>query len=165
MSKETELTAMVERELETLEIYLWGASMRCTVSLQEYITASIAQGVSKEVIKASLLNDLETGGRIFGEFRNAVRATGTGSLNRFSDVAQFNDRGVNTQDYRWVAVLSNTCPDCEARHGQVKTFAEWEVAGLPRAGQTVCKGYCKCVLSDPKTTEMVKPIKREKRSK
>ena len=163
MSKEAELTAMVERELETLEIYLWGASMRCTVSLQEYISASLAQGVSREVIQASLLNDLQTGGRIFGEFRNAIRATGTGTLNRFSDVAQFNDTGVNQQEYRWIAVLANTCPDCEARHGKVKAFTDWQAMGLPRSGQTVCKSHCKCVLSDPKSTEMVKPIKRVKK--
>ncbi len=149
------------REKKTLEILLWGKAMRSAITLEEYIQMSIAQGISKKVLKDTLIQDLTEGGRIFGEFRRAVQSTAKGSLNRMRDVAEFSEIGVNTK-YRWSAVLVNTCPDCLERHGQVKEWEDWENEGLPRSGQTVCKENCKCMLIPADTTE-IDPIKRVKK--
>ena len=156
------MTALIGREIETLEIFLWGPSMRGAVSIEEFVRASKAQGVSDAVIKADLLTDLNEGGRIFGEFRNAIRATGEGSVNRFRDLPVYSEFGTGQQMYRWVAVLSNTCPTCEDLHGNVMTWEEWETNGVPRARKTECKQHCRCVLLPAESTEM-EPVKRARR--
>lgn len=163
MPDEVKRKALIDKELETLELLLWGDSMRGAVSIQEFVNASLAQGVSRETIKAALTEDLNTGGRIFGEFRKAIRATGNGSINRFRDVTLYEELGTDKQKYRWVAILVNTCIDCEERHGKIKSWENWEEIGLPRAEQTVCKQWCRCVLLPAESTEL-EPIKRERKA-
>lgn len=155
---------MIDREMETMQIVLWGRTMRSAVTIEEYVQVAVSQGMSKKAIRDYLLKDLEEGGRIFGEFRNAIKATGNGSLNRFRDVAQYSDMDIGEKKYRWVAVLVNTCPDCEDRHAKVRSWDEWEALGLPRSGNTVCKQHCRCVLLPEESVE-VDVIKRGKRKK
>lgn len=152
---------LLDREIKTMEIYLWAKAMRTAITLDEYIQARLLQGTSMAVIRADLLEDLHTGGRIFGEFRNAVKATTGGSINRFKDSGQFSEMGVD-QKYKWAAVLVKTCPDCLERHGQSKTWEEWEDEGLPRTGRTVCREHCRCMLI-PDDMSVLEPIKREKK--
>ena len=148
----------MDRELEILELYLYGKSMRTTIVLEEYINVRLAAGASKAVIKKALLLDLETGGRIFGEFKRGIQATAKGNLTRMRDIGQ----GIENVKYRWVAVLKNTCPDCLQRHNNVATYDEWEQRGLPRTGATACRENCKCVLLPAETTE-IEPIQRGKK--
>lgn len=150
--------AGINRELATLDITLTGAVSRTAISLEEYVKMRTLQGVSLEVIRADLLKDLEEGGRIFGELRNALKPTFAGSVNRFRDIGILAEIGIDTK-YRWVAVLVNTCPDCLERHNNIATWADWEEQGLPRTGATVCKEHCKCVLLPAEATEL-QPIMR-----
>lgn len=145
MPDEQILSAANARELETLEISLWAKAMRSSVTIEEYIRIRQMQGASIQAIRADLLTDLQTGGRIFGEFRRAVRATGNGTINRFRDNGQISEQGID-QTFKWAAVMSRTCPDCADRHGKEQTWEEWEAEGLPRTGQTVCKENCRCML-------------------
>ena len=147
-----------DREIETLNIGLTAKVSRTTITIEEYINTRLTQGVTIEVIKDDLLKDLAEGGRIFGEFRNAIKATYAGSVSRFRDTAQLAETGMDIK-YRWVAVLINTCPDCLDRHGNIATWDQWEAEGLPRTGSTVCKEHCKCVLIPEGATEMA-PIYR-----
>jgi len=158
------LTALVIREIKSLEILLWGGAMRSAITLEEYIGLRVAQGVGKEIIKAELLLDLETGGRIFGEFRRSVQATANGSIHRFRDAGMTSEIGLDT-NYKWVAVLVNTCPDCMDRHGREQSWEEWENEGMPRTGHTVCRQNCKCMLipEDATNTEVIKRDKRKSR--
>jgi len=81
------LTALaISKELETLDIVLAAKVARSAITLQEYVDMRLAQGAALKVIKADLLKDLEEGGRIFGEFKNALKPTFAGSINRFRDV-------------------------------------------------------------------------------
>jgi hypothetical protein len=62
--------------------------------------------------------------------------------------------------YRWISVIgdSRRCPDCRKRHGQEETMKEWEIAGIPRSGATVCQTYCRCrliALDEPEGGEKV----------
>lgn len=150
----------MEQELETLDIVLTTKISRTVLSIEEYIKVRELQGATLATIRAGLLADLDTGGRIFGEFRNAIRPTFAGSVSRFRDVGMLAETGI-LQTYRWVAVLVNTCPDCIGRHNQTKTWKEWEIAGLPRTGATVCRENCKCVLLPKEVTEL-EPIYRSK---
>lgn len=144
-----------------MDIFLQAKAKRTAISIEEYIQTRLAQGASKETLQADLLDDLENGGRIFSEFRNAIRATSNGVINRFRDNGIFSSIGVDTK-YRWVAVLINTCPDCLERHNQVQTWSDWEAEGLPRTGQTVCKENCKCILLPADNTD-TEPIMRGKK--
>lgn len=149
----------IKKELLSLDILLTAKVGRTALTLEEYIQFRISQGATLEIIKADLLTDLEEGGRIFGEFKNALKPTFAGSVNRFRDAGVIGELGVVTS-YRWSAVLINTCEDCLERHGQVKTWAEWEEEGLPRTGATVCRENCKCVLLPAEATEL-QPIYRK----
>lgn len=148
----------IAREVATLDIVLSSRIGRSILILEEYIQMRQTQGASLASIRADLLKDLEEGGRIFGEFLNALKPTFFGSLSRFRDVGALAEMGIS-QKYRWVAVLVNTCPDCLERHGQVKDWSGWEEEGLPRAGATVCGQNCKCVLLPIEATEL-EPIYR-----
>lgn len=155
------LNDFVRKEITTMSIFLAAKAERTAVTIEEYIQASLAQGIDPDTLEQNLLNDLENGGRIFGEFRNAVRATANGVIGRSRSIGLFDVSGTE-QKYRWVAVLINTCPDCLDRHGKILTWDEWESEGLPQTGQTVCKEYCQCVLIPADGTE-VNPIRRNKR--
>lgn len=151
----------VDREIAAMEIFLGSKAAKTAITLEEYIQTRILLGASEESIEAELLKDLEEGGRIFGEFRNSIKATSNGVINRTRDNAIFADQGVDAP-YRWVAVLINTCPDCLERHNRVQSWIEWEKEGLPRTGQTRCRENCKCMLLPAESTE-VEPIMREKK--
>jgi len=152
------IRAALDKELESLEIVLTAKATRTAITINEYIDLSLAQGVDADILEANLLKDLEEGGRIFGEFRNSIKATVSGAIGRTRDGAQLAIIGVDTK-YRWSAVLINTCPDCLERHGKIMKWEDWEVEGLPRTGQTVCGANCKCVLLPEVATEL-EPIIR-----
>ena len=151
---------LYNRELQTMSIFLWGKTMRTAITIDEYIQVRLTQGADPKVLREELLKDLKEGGRIFGELRRAIRATANGVSNRTRDITEFAEIGIQ-DDYRWSAVMVNTCPDCMERHGEVKTWEEWEAEGLPRTGHTVCKENCKCVLLPAHTTAL-EPIVRAK---
>lgn len=151
----------IDKEIQTMDIFLTAKAVRTAVTIDEYIQTRLIQGASKDSLYAELIKDLEEGGRIFGEFRSAIRASSNGIINRARDGAVFSAIGIDTK-YRWVAVLVNTCPDCLERHGQVKSWDEWEADGMPRTGITVCKENCRCILLPEDTTEL-DPIQRAKR--
>lgn len=156
---EDEFNDLLAREMQTLEIRLVAKATRTAVTIDEYIQTRMLNGTDIETIRVDLLTDLEEGGRIFGEFRNAIRATVHGNMTRIRDVSQFANQGIDIK-YRWVAVLINTCPDCMDRHNSVKTWGDWEEEGMPRTGQTVCGEHCNCMLVPAETTREIDPIKR-----
>jgi hypothetical protein len=149
----------LEKEISTMSLFLTSKVNKTSLTIDEYIDARLLQGADLDIIQEDLLKDLEEGGRIFGEFRSAIKSTVKGTVNRSRDNAIFSTIGIDTK-YRWVAVLVNTCPDCLDRHNKIKTWDEWEAEGLPRTGQTVCKENCKCVLLPAENTE-VEPIIRK----
>lgn len=158
---------LYNRELDTMALILATKATRTAVTLSEYIQLRLMQGTDAAILRDELLSDLNEGGRIFGEFRRAIKSTARGSVNRIRDDAYFSEFGTTTM-YRWSAVLVNTCSvpgtlkGCLERHGLVKTWEEWEEIGLPRSGGTVCQENCHCVLVPDKFAEY-EPIKRAKR--
>ena len=61
-------------------------------------------------------------------------------------VGQDNIYGDNVM-MRWVSVGSpKICGDCAARIGQIDTWENWQAAGLPASGFSVCKENCYCQL-------------------
>lgn len=156
------INELLDAESTTLQILLSSIASKATIDLQTYIDMSLTQGISRETLKRQLIADLNEGGRIFGVFRKAIKATGNGSINRIRDAGNYGEYGIDKL-YRWAAVFVNTCPDCIARHNEEpKTWEEWEAEGLPRAGATVCESYCRCVLV-PAEFSRIEPVQVEKR--
>lgn len=154
-------------DLSTMTISLRTAAQRTAVTLEELIARALSTGMTKDALKAYLLKDLEEGGRIFGEFRRSVAASGNGIIRDFSDSAQWSeDDDKQVAKFMWIAVMVNTCPDCMDRHGRIKSMEEWEEQGLPRAGLTVCRSHCQCNLVDADVAILKpKPIYRSMRDK
>lgn len=158
------LDALVGREEEMLALFMQTNADRFALTLEEYIDGQLLAGVDPDQLAEDLLNDLTGNGRLFGEFRNAIRATASGGLNRLRDAGEFAELGV-ISTYRWVAVLINTCPDCIERHNmEARTWEKWEEIGLPRTGNTVCRQRCRCMLVPADVVkEGAAPIKRPKK--
>lgn len=159
----------IERELVALEIHLNAAAERTSLTLRQYIQSLQAQGIPDDQIEALLLDDLLNEGRIFSEFRNAVKSKISdtyGALQNRAALARFED-DFESPDFTWIAALVNTCKDCLPRHGSVNTYAEWERLGLPKSGWSVCRGHCQCQLIPTEATanrrELMAPIIRERR--
>lgn len=131
--------------MNTMEIALSAAVQRTAISLNEIIDRLRLQGVSDKAIQTQLETDLADGGRIFGEFRRAVKATTEGTIGSISTDAYIDEFGTDI-NFAWIAALVNTCDDCLPRHGIVQSFPQWEADGLPRTGWSVCRGNCQCVL-------------------
>lgn len=156
------LNDKVNDEIAALTILLDTNVSVTSLKLKEFIDLSVLQGVSRTELKKTLITDLKEGGRLFGEFRNSIKATTTGSINRFRDAGEFSEIEVD-QEFRWAAVMVNTCPDCVRRHNMMPMeWDEWVAIGLPRTGQTVCKQHCKCMLI-PNDDSELQPIYRKKK--
>ena len=103
-------------------------------------------GVSERAIVDILGNDLATNGRIFGELRNTIKRGIVSATMHASRVGQDRIYG-DSVAMQWVSVgTPKICVDCEARVGEVRTWADWESLGLPASGFSVCKEFCYCQL-------------------
>lgn len=152
--------SQIDRELDVMSIFLTTKARKTALTIDEFIQSRLLAGSSIKDLEEQLLDDLTNNGRIFSEFRRAVKATARGSINRVRDIGYFSEFEVD-RTYRWSAVLIRTCQDCLDRHGQVKSWEEWEQIGLPRTGSTVCRENCHCVLIPEEYSEL-EPIRRSK---
>lgn len=115
------------------------------------ITKEVARlrsaGVSREVIGSLIGDDMATGGRIIGQYRNSVKEGIVEQINQSGRLGQLNKFPPDRELYQWTTVGGHKiCQDCDARQGAIKTWLEWEREGLPGSGWSVCKGHCYCVL-------------------
>ena len=145
-----EITENLEEEDEN--ILLW-ATLGVSYGIDIFITRLEREvallrnaGVTDVAILDILGNDLATNGRIFGEFRNTVKRGIVSATMHASRLGQDRAYG-DSVDMQWISVGSpKICIDCEDRIGQVRSWEEWEVVGLPASGFSVCKEFCYCQL-------------------
>ena len=106
-------------------------------------------GMSAEAIALSLENDMISGGRIFGELRNAIKSTMVLGINESARLGQYSNYDIDKGEFVWITVGGHrVCADCDGRAGDTGTFSYHETEGLPGSGWSVCQAYCYCVL-DP----------------
>ena len=118
--------------------------------VRKAVQTQSAAGISSAAIKAGLLNDMNNGGRVFGEIRNQIKGSLVEGINQSSRAGTFQalDPEADTL-FTWVTIAGHkVCLDCAPRGGIQKTLKEWEQEGLPGSGWSVCRGYCYCIL-DP----------------
>ena len=126
-------------------------------ALEKTVFSMSQSGVSSDIIKQTLANDMNQGGRIFGQLRNETKASIVDGINQSAKMGQYQNYDLDKGTFAWVTVGGHkVCPDCDGRTGQTMTFSEWEGEGLPGSGWSVCQGYCYCVL-DP-TGKMSKKV-------
>ncbi|QDP46271.1 MAG: hypothetical protein Unbinned3556contig1001_42 [Prokaryotic dsDNA virus sp.] len=118
--------------------------------ISKAVNTQSAAGVSATVTSAALANDLANGGRIFGELRNSIKESLVEGINNSGRAGSFEAYDVNDKTlFTWVNVSGHKiCHDCAPRAGQVATLEDWEKAGLPASGWSVCGGHCYCII-DP----------------
>lgn len=141
----------IDERLATLEIIIGlhaeTVARKTALDLSLTIDTLRLTGADDSVIKNILLADLKEGGVIFGTYRNAIKNTTGNAIQMASTEAS---RSVfesnNVKEYTWITGGGNTCPDCLPRHGQVASYEEWEISGLPRSGFSVCGLHCGCTL-------------------
>tara|TARA_R110000744_G_scaffold137110_2_gene247520 strand:+ start:2553 stop:3128 length:576 start_codon:yes stop_codon:yes gene_type:complete len=139
------------KALETLEIVI-ANSIQATASktaldITQTINNLRLSGMSDSAIRIRLLTDLNNGGVIFGTYRNAIKNTTGSAIHMASSEATrsvFEDN--NVKQYSWITGGGNTCPDCLPRHGEIRTFEQWQSVGIPRSGFSVCGHNCGCTL-------------------
>ena len=138
-----------------------------TMDLQGLISTMKASGMDNKAIKDVLINDLRTGGRLFGNYRNQIKNTvqsGIGISGGNASRSTFEKAGV--KQYRWTAIGDKrVCADCQPRHGEVDSLEFWKTVGLPQSGFSICRYNCRCQLLpvDYKDKEVEQPILRDKK--
>jgi hypothetical protein len=139
----------VDKEKMEIEI---GAGIEATVEqfLSEFkksVTTMSNAGMSVEQIKATLSKQVqESTGALGGLKKNLRNVTVTG-INEAANqgmYAEYKNTGLSR--WRWVTVSAKPCPDCAERHGQVETWEDWELMGLPKSGFSICQDHCHCKL-------------------
>lgn len=164
---EEQMKAKADDIFQSLQINIQASANRTAVTLREFIESQKAAGVSDQMLERVLLEDLNTGGRIFGEFNRGLGLNIQGRLGQLSNEATKVEWGVDSEtEMTWIAALVNTCPDCLSRHGDSDTLANWELRGEPRSGWSVCRMNCQCQLiesSDAKgRPELKEPLQRKR---
>ena len=118
--------------------------------IEREIAVLRGSGLGDSAIIQILSDDLRTGGRIFGEFRNTIRRGIVGGIMQGFRVGQDNIYGDNVM-MRGVSVGSpRICDDCSSRIGEIDTWDNWQALGLPASGFSVCKEnrYCQLIPED-----------------
>ena len=155
MAEET-INEIIEKNQENLEredeeTLLWatlgvGFAIDVFVSrVEQQINVFRQAGMSDTGIIESLRTDLQSNGRIFGEFGNSIRRGVVSGIMQGSRLGQ--DRVYGNQLMQWISVgTPRICDDCESRVGQINTYQDWIAAGLPATGWSLCREFCYCQL-------------------
>ena len=142
-----EVPEHIERAMTIVLSNMTNEAEKLSLDLASLIRRMKVSGMSAEAIEARLLQDLQEGGRIFGDFRRAFKANvryGIEESGRGSVVEMFPD----TRLWDWLGIADNVmCDTCRRNHFDVpKTYEEWQRVGLPGAGNTECQENCRCTL-------------------
>ena len=135
------------------------------VPLQQAIDRLLKRGLSESEIFETLTKDLETD-PMFGSFLKKVNdeTVDPGVKRTMDDIAK--ETWGEQQLWQWQSINDERrCPDCESRHGQIKTEDEWLKLGEPTWGGTRCGFNCRCKLvpSGKATDEPIVLPKRKKK--
>lgn len=82
-------------------------------------------------------------------FKNKVKRLAIDSVKfeqRQAEIDHYRVYTKKSEQWQWITVSKNPCPDCQARAGSTLSFQQWKKIGLPGSGNTVCNKYCLCKL-------------------
>ena len=117
------------------------------LTLQQLIQQARVGGMDLAEIERMLLEDLRTGGQLFGDFRKNFKSQMRYSVEEVARGEIF-EKHKDVKFWEWVAVKDGKlCPDCADRNGRPMTLDEWRRIGIPGAGRTICQRACRCALT------------------
>lgn len=121
---------------------------KTALSLSELIGTMKSNGMSNVAIRQTLLSDLNSGGQLFGSFKNQLKNTVKSGVERSSnDAANSSFTSAGVKQFQWVSVGDKSvCQDCEPRHGETGTLEFFQTVGLPASGFSVCQTNCRCKI-------------------
>lgn len=135
-----------DKEIEQVAIFLNAESDILADKLEIRIRQMMTSGMGAPQIIDVLKRDLRGGGPLFSGFASTFKSQVFPVIDNVAQGAVI-DQNTDALKWKWITTSYDPCDDCKPRHGQVKTYAEWEKLGLPRSGFSVCGDYCKCVLA------------------
>jgi hypothetical protein len=140
-----------------LSIHLSAKAERTAITLNEFISVLKEQGLGQKEIKDALYQDIKTQGRIFGEFFNGFGTDVRGAMNNLSHSAKIGKMGFELDEQLiWEIDSENPCPDCLRRNGEIDSFQNWQIRGLPGTGWSVCRENCLCNLVRVEQMDIIK---------
>ena len=151
----------------TISNQLTATAAQTTLSIQELVTTMKAQGMADQAIRQTLLNDLNSGGQLFGSFKNKLKNTVKNGVELNAKDAvnnKYKDSGI--KNFKWISVGDKSvCVDCKGRHRETGTYEFFETIGLPASGFSVCQSNCRCQLvpEDYEGENLDKPLIRDKK--
>lgn len=151
----------------TISNQLTATAAQTTLSIQELVTTMKAQGMADQAIRQTLLNDLNSGGQLFGSFKNKLKNTVKNGVELNAKDAvnnKYKDSGI--KNLKWISVGDKSvCVDCKGRHRETGTYEFFETIGLPASGFSVCQSNCRCQLvpEDYEGENLDKPLIRDKK--
>jgi hypothetical protein len=117
------------------------------LTLQQIIWRARSAGMDLAEIELMLLEDLRTGGQLFGDFRKNFKSQMRYTIEEVAR-GEIYETHKDVKLWEWVAISDKLlCPDCANRNGRAMTLDEWRAIGLPGAGRTICQRACRCMLS------------------
>ena len=121
----------------------------------------IAQGMSEAAVESMLLAGADSLTGLFAGARVRIGQAVAQAANAAQHNAYLNTLArelggdVTVTQWQWFKDPSaDSCDDCIARDGQVRSYTEWEEIGLPGAGGTQCGGNCRCTIAPEDKTSV-----------
>jgi hypothetical protein len=108
--------------------------------VEEYATSDSAR---------ALLTETSVMGNYLDAYRNHVGRILDETLNEAAGegMHDYHEENGNMEELcTWRTQSGKPCPDCAGRDGQTRSRLEWELAGMPGSGFSVCGGNCKCII-------------------
>jgi len=139
----------VDKEKMEIEI---GAGIEATVEqfLAEFkknVTTMSNSGMDIKQIKSVIAKQVQESTGSLGELKKNLRNIVISGVNRAANEGMYEEyKDAGASRWMWVTVSGKPCPDCAERHGQVETWEDWEILGMPQSGFSICQDHCKCKL-------------------
>lgn len=130
-----------------IEAELSAMAEKVAIDIEAFIIRMTLSGAEESVVTATLFSDLQSGGSVFGQFKNGVKNITKDAIHNVANISaskEFADAGITTK--MWVTVSGKPCPDCDGRAGEVGTQDYFDAIGNPKSGFSVCGRHCKCIL-------------------
>lgn len=154
-----EIEATADDAYRLLVEQMAAAGQAQALNLGSLIDNLLASGMSPAQAEAFLIADLESNGRIFGDFLKGIENQFDSGIKFVQDRVDFAayDGQARSLGYdkaedmvmQWQAIIGDgrTCPDCIDRDAMAPMPREdWAAIGLPAQGGTICGPHCRCRL-------------------
>jgi len=119
-----------------------------------------AAGISPQKAIEQLVTAGKEGVGLAAQFEKSAASLAVASARREAQsqaLAEYIEQTAPGEDWEWITISTNTCPDCMERGGKVLPLASWQQLGTPGEGRTICGPACMCQLIPHKISSELFP--------